>query len=144
MDFERQTLAEGLEAAGFDFGEPAVFSWIGVTMYLTHDAITATLDTVALCPAGTRVVLTYNLPKHALQAMGATTDMVLANIAADMGEPIVSLFLPDEIDRLVRDHGFDDVVHFGPEEARSTYFPGRNDVQFGGAQRLLVATVATP
>ena len=45
---------------------------------------------------------------------------------------------------LVRDRGFDDIVHFGPEEARSTYFAGRNDVQFGGAQRLLVATVATP
>ncbi len=38
----------------------------------------------------------------------------------------------------------EDIVHFGPEEARSTYFQGRSDVQFGGAQRLLVATVAAP
>jgi methyltransferase (TIGR00027 family) len=35
VDFETQTLRQGLEAAGFDFGAPAVFSWIGVTMYLT-------------------------------------------------------------------------------------------------------------
>jgi methyltransferase (TIGR00027 family) len=144
LDFERQTLAQGLEAAGFDFGEPAVFSWIGVTMYLTGEAVTATLDTVRRCPPGTRVVLTYNLPKHALRGMGATTDAAVAGIAAEMGEPLVSLFLPHEIEQLVRDHGFDDIVHFGPEEARSTYFAGRSDVQFGGAQRLLVATVATP
>jgi methyltransferase (TIGR00027 family) len=43
VDFERQTLAEGLDAAGFDVGARAVFSWIGVTMYLTLDAIAATL-----------------------------------------------------------------------------------------------------
>ena len=144
VDFERQTLAEGLDAAGFDFGAPTIFSWIGVTMYLTLDAITTTLATITRCPAGSRVVLTYNLPKHALEAMGASTDRVLAGIAVDMGEPFLSLFFPDEIERLVRDQGFDDIVHFGPEEARSTYFQGRSDVQFGGAQRLLVATVVAP
>jgi methyltransferase (TIGR00027 family) len=142
VDFERQTLADGLDAAGFDFGARAVFSWIGVTMYLTLDAIATTLATVARCPAGTRVVLTYNLPKDALQGMGATTDAVLSGFAVEMGEPFVSLFLPDEIERMLRDHGFDDVVHFGPEEARSMYFSGRTDVRFGGAQRLIAASVA--
>ena len=47
IDFERQTLREGLEQAGFDFAELAVFSWMGVTMYLTLDAINATLATLA-------------------------------------------------------------------------------------------------
>jgi methyltransferase (TIGR00027 family) len=71
LDFEHETLAKGLTAAGFDFGEPAVFSWIGVTMYLTLEAIKTTLDTIAECPAGTRLVLTHNQPKEALQGMGA-------------------------------------------------------------------------
>ena len=47
MDFERQTLREGLAEAGFDFRQLAVFSWVGVTMYLTLDAINATLATMA-------------------------------------------------------------------------------------------------
>jgi methyltransferase (TIGR00027 family) len=38
VDFEHQTLREGLEDAGFAFRRSAVFSWIGVTMYLTLDA----------------------------------------------------------------------------------------------------------
>jgi methyltransferase (TIGR00027 family) len=59
VDFERQTLREGLAAAGFDFGQLAVFSWAGVTMYLTLDAVNATLATMAGCQAGTWVVLTY-------------------------------------------------------------------------------------
>jgi len=32
VDFERQTLRQGLEQAGFSFEEQAVFSWLGVTM----------------------------------------------------------------------------------------------------------------
>ena len=49
VDFERQTLREGLAEAGFDFQQLAVFSWVGVTMYLTLDAINATLAMMAGC-----------------------------------------------------------------------------------------------
>jgi methyltransferase (TIGR00027 family) len=74
VDFERQTLREGLERAGFDFGLPAIFSWIGVTMYLTLDAIHGTLVTVARCAAGSRLVLTYNQPPTALTGATAQID----------------------------------------------------------------------
>jgi methyltransferase (TIGR00027 family) len=141
IDFETQTLRQGLEAAGFDFGAPAVFSWIGVTMYLTLDAIEATLSTIASGPPGTKVVVTYNQPKSALQGLGLGIETVLTRIVDEMGEPMVSLFEPHEAEQLVRRMGFDEVVHFGPEEAVDTYFPGRSDVRFGGAQRLVVATV---
>jgi len=43
--------------------------------------------------------------------------------------------------QLVRELGFQDVAHVGPDEARERSFPGRSDVEFGGAPRLLVATV---
>jgi hypothetical protein len=33
------------------------------------------------------------------------------------------------------------VTHFGPGEALAAYFSGRTDVRFGGAQRLITATV---
>jgi hypothetical protein len=39
--------------------------------------------------------------------------------------------------------GFDQIEDFGPDEAVRTYFPGRDDVRFGGAQRLLVAAVSS-
>jgi methyltransferase (TIGR00027 family) len=141
VDFEAQTLREGLEAAGFDFAAPAVFSWIGVTMYLTLDAIEATLATVASCPAGTRIVLTYDQPRSALQGMGLGIATVLAKIVAEMGEPFVSMFEPAQAEALLRRMGFAEIVHFGPDEAVSTFFPGRADVRFGGGQRLIAATV---
>jgi methyltransferase (TIGR00027 family) len=142
VDFESQTLYEGLVASGFDFGERAVFSWIGVTMYLTLEAIRATLATVAAAPAGTRIVLTYNRPTAALTGLGLAFDTAIRKVADEVGEPFVSLFEPAEVERLLRDQGFDKIIHFGPDEAIQTYFAGRTDVLFAGAQRLVIATVA--
>src|SRR5262249_59713476 len=65
VEFESETLRAGPLAAGFDFGAGAVFAWIGVTMYLTLAAIEATLETVAACPPGSRIVLTHNPPPSA-------------------------------------------------------------------------------
>lgn len=59
-----------------------------------------------------------------------------------MGEPLVSLFRPGEIEGLLHGLGYTAVEHFGPDEAVTTYFPGREDVRFGGAQRIVSATVA--
>jgi methyltransferase (TIGR00027 family) len=140
VDFERQTLREGLEQAGFDFGELAVFSWVGVTMYLTLDAIHATLATMARCRAGTRVVLTYNQPPTALAGSTAQIAATFARLAAEMGEPFLSRFLPAEIAQLLCEHGFGQVTDFGPDEARAAYFPGRTDIEIAGAQRLVAAT----
>src|SRR5579862_553018 len=63
IDFEVQSLHDGLEAAGFDWTQPTMFLWLGVTMYLTIDAIEATLRTVAGCPSGSAVVLDYFLTR---------------------------------------------------------------------------------
>jgi methyltransferase (TIGR00027 family) len=141
VDFERQTLREGLERAGFDFGQPAVFSWIGVTMYLTLEAIHATLGTLAQGRAGTRVVLTYNQPPAALTGGTAQIAATFAGLAAEMGEPFISRFRPAEIGQLLRGHGFGDITDFGPDEARAAYFQGRAGVEIAGAQRLIAATV---
>ena len=43
VDFESEALAARLSSAGFRAGEPAFFSWLGVTMYLTR---TPVLDTI--------------------------------------------------------------------------------------------------
>src|SRR5450631_3487729 len=61
VDFERQSLAEGLNAAGFHAGLPAFFQWLGVTPYLTRQAVTTTLDFVARLPES-EVVFDYAIP----------------------------------------------------------------------------------
>jgi methyltransferase (TIGR00027 family) len=142
VDFEYEALRDGLEAAGFDFGAPAIFSWIGVTMYLTLDAIRSTLATVVSCAGGTRIAVTYNLPRTALAGAALETAKTVGRITEEMGEPIIARFTPDEFEQLLRQIGFTEVAHFGPDEARSTYFADCPDVRFFGIQRLVIGTVA--
>ena len=141
VDFETQTLSAGLLAAGFDFAAGTVFSWIGVTMYLTLAAIEATLETVAVCPPDSRIVLTYNPPPSSLHDEGLAMHSRMSRLVGEMGEPWISLFTPAEAEALLRRCGFGEVDHFGPTEAIRTYFAGRPDVRLGMPQRLLVATV---
>lgn len=144
VDFETQTLRDGLLTAGFDFAASAVFSWIGVTMYLTLAAIEATLETVAACPPDSRIVLTYNLPPSALEGQGRAIGSKMSRSAGEVGEPWLSFFTPAEAEALLRRHGFGKVDRFGPTDAIRTYFAGRPDVRLGMPQRLLVATVGAP
>jgi hypothetical protein len=65
-----------------------------------------------------------------------------AGLAAELGEPFISRFLPGEIARLLHRHDFSEITDFGPDEARATYFPGQDDVEIAGAQRLVAATLA--
>src|SRR5580700_9654396 len=44
IDFEQQTLADGLEQSGFNASAAAFFSWLGVTPYLTREACMNTLS----------------------------------------------------------------------------------------------------
>jgi methyltransferase (TIGR00027 family) len=141
VDFECQGLWPALEEAGFTFAEPAVFSWLGVTMYLTRDAIGQTLSTIARAADGTRVVLTYNQPDRVLDDHAVRVTSAMRSIAAGFGEPFVTLFTREEIDALLREHGFDPMEHVGRDEARARYFGGRQDVEIAGAQALVSAMV---
>ena len=122
MDFERQTLREGLEQAGFAFGDQAVFSWLGVTMYLTLDAIHATLATMAQRRAGTGVVLTYNQPPDVLTSDDAQITAAMAGLAANMGEPFISRFRFAEMARLLHQAGFSQITDFGPGRGAGRLF----------------------
>jgi methyltransferase (TIGR00027 family) len=64
VDFERDTLAHGLEAVGFRGEEPAFFSWLGVVPYLTREAAFATLRFIAGMPRGSGVVFDYSIPRE--------------------------------------------------------------------------------
>ena len=84
VDFEIETLGHGLEAAGFAFGVPAVFTWIGVSMYLTLQAIEATLTSVRGCAAGSKIAMTYDLPRSSLDTRGLALTNAVRDVAADM------------------------------------------------------------
>lgn len=112
VDFERQGLDEGLSASGFRADEPAFFQWLGVTPYLTREAIVSTLDFVAGM-AGSEVVFEYGEPFDNYPPDMRTNLMAVAERAVARGEPWLSLFDPADMSALLqarRFAGFEDVT----------------------------------
>jgi methyltransferase (TIGR00027 family) len=112
IDFERQGLAEGLAAAGFRADQPAYFQWLGVSPYLTREAITATLDFIAAI-AGAEVVFDYSEPLENFPPAMRANLTAVAERAASLGEPWLSLFNATDMATLLQGRrfaGFEDVT----------------------------------
>jgi methyltransferase (TIGR00027 family) len=108
VDFERQSLAEGLDAAGFRSDRAAFFHWLGVVPYLTRDAISATLDFIARVPAS-EMVFDYPEPLENYPPERRANVAAIAQRAASVGEPWVSYFDPAVLAKELSGRGFDDL-----------------------------------
>ncbi|WP_311625474.1 class I SAM-dependent methyltransferase [Streptomyces mooreae] len=117
VDFERDTLAEALDAAGLDRTRPAFFIWLGVTPYLTRDAVLATLRCVAEHTAPVEVVFDYYLePSSAMPPELRAAYETATRRVAEFGEPWLSHFTPDGLADELRAMQLDDIEDFtGPE-----------------------------
>lgn len=105
IDFERQSLAEGLAMAGFRSDRPAYFQWLGVVPYLTREAIVATLDFVASIE-GAEVVFDYGEPLENFPPALRTNLTAIAARAAALGEPWLSMFNPADMTTLLQARRF--------------------------------------
>jgi methyltransferase (TIGR00027 family) len=121
VDFERQSLADGLTRSGFRVDEPAFFQWLGVVPYLTREAISQTLDLIAGIPES-EVVFDYTEPFESYPAERRGRIMAMAESAAARGEPWLSLFDPAELAKLLRATGFAVVEDLGLSELRDRYY----------------------
>ncbi|WFP60508.1 SAM-dependent methyltransferase [Mesorhizobium sp. WSM4904] len=108
VNFERQSLAGELAAAGLNTTEPSFFIWLGVVPYLTREAIFTTLDYIAGIP-GSEVVFDYSEPAGNRDAAGQATLAFYAARVAAIGEPWISFFVPDELAKSLADLGFDEI-----------------------------------
>lgn len=61
VDLESASLSDALCECGFDFGSPTFCAWLGVTHYLTEEAIDRTLEIVCRLPSGSEIVFEYAL-----------------------------------------------------------------------------------
>jgi methyltransferase (TIGR00027 family) len=133
---------ERLAAAGFDAGQPAVVASTGVSMYLTKDAIAATLRQVAALAPGSTLAMTFLLPLE-LMAPEVRPGFELAKKGARAsGTPFISFFTPQEMLALAREAGFREVRHVSAATLTQRYFAGRTDGLRppNNSEELLVAT----
>jgi len=142
VDFETGTLEEGLFRTGFDGRTGTLFSWLGVTVYLSREAITDTLRFVASLPAGSGIVFDYMVPPSLLTATARRGFDLLAHRVASAGEPFRTFFDPPSLQESLRGMGFGGIEDLGPEELNERYFRKRADgLRVGSLAHVLYARV---
>ena len=105
LDFTKDSLAERLIAAGFDPSAKSFFSWLGVTYYLSAEAIDTMLSALSeLCADGSSLVFDYpdesffDAPERRVQ-----NTIMMAKAG---GEPMQSEFSYSELEKLLEKYGF--------------------------------------
>jgi len=125
IDFEHQTLADGLASAGFDPARQTFFTWLGVVPYLTEEAVWSTLGFIAGIPSGAHVVFDYSDPPARLPVEDRINHERRAIRVAELGEAWRSYFEADELRGKLIALGFSEVEDLGPPQIAARYFPNR-------------------
>jgi methyltransferase (TIGR00027 family) len=123
-DFEDGSTTAALEARGFDAGKRTFVLWLGVTPYLTEDAVFATLGELARLPGGAEVVFDYANPPHAIEE-AATRDFhrEMAERVAASGEPFRCCFDSAQLQARARSLGFSEIEDLDRAALGERYLP---------------------
>jgi methyltransferase (TIGR00027 family) len=143
VNFEAgDTWWERLAGSGFAAGQPAVVASTGVSMYLTKQAIVATLRQVAALAPGSTLAMSFLLPIEMADPDVRPGIERAAQGARANGTPFISFFTPSEMLTLARDAGFKQVQHVSAATLGDRYFGGRTDGLRppNNSEELLVAT----
>lgn len=127
VDFERDALRAGLERTRFEFSRPAFFAWLGVTPYLTRDAIMGTLGVIATdMGAGSEIVFDVAAPPGDDPRAKAAREALAAHMEA-AGERLKSEIAPAGLSEDLRRLGFSQVAVADSALLNARYFEGRRD-----------------
>ena len=127
-DLEALELGIRLEEHGFVREAPAFCSVLGVTQYISRDALEALVCYAASMPDQSEIVFSFVLPDDELD--GEDLEAVLYGIASTqaIGEPWLTRVRASEFFDLLSRFGFGEVFHLTPKRAQQRYFVGRDNV----------------
>lgn len=141
VDFEQETLADALLAAGFDPAQRSFFNWLGVVPYLTEQAIFLTLGFIAGLPGGAQVVFDYaNPPASVSEQDGRAAHAALAARVAAVGESFKTYFATDRLRAKLTALGFREIEDLSPAQIAARYFPDQVSAPPGRGGHILRAT----
>ncbi len=143
VDFEKQSLTNRLHQARFKRNAPVFISWLGVTTYLSRDAVMETLRFVAgSCAPGSEIVFDFSLPDEALSEVERLSRTKRTEFVAKLGEPWISHFDPASLEKALTAMGFSEANSVGATEANERYFADRTDTfRFRGSARIMTARI---
>jgi methyltransferase (TIGR00027 family) len=145
-DLSEQALGRVLQDSPFDTSQPAFFSLLGVTMYLSPEANRVTMREIASCSApGSELVFTY-IDQAIFSAPVETANASFAAMqgqVASQGEPFISGFDPESLGRNLESAGLRLDEDLSDIELIARYDPqGLNGLDCAHQSRIARAGVA--
>jgi methyltransferase (TIGR00027 family) len=137
LDLERERLRKGLSRSKLDFSLPTFVSCLGVLAYLTSDTVRHVFQSIAEIPRGSRLVMAFAPKKGCSDAEKISA----SHRAAQHGEPWLTRFEVEELEKELLESGFSAVSFLAPNEAKARYYAGRRDLPPPRMIRLCEATV---
>lgn len=123
-DFEHGSMTGALEAAGLDLKTRTFVIWLGVTPYLTAEAVYATLGELARWPGGAEVVFDYaNPPDRIKEAATRLYHEQMAERVAASGESFRCYFDSGELHTAARRLGYTEIEDLDRAELVQRYLP---------------------
>jgi methyltransferase (TIGR00027 family) len=144
VDFEAgASWRDQLAATDFNPAEPAIVASTGVSMYLTRDAVSASLRQVAALASGSSLAMSFLLPLESLDLNEEPTARGAERGARAEGTPWMSFFTPEEILEMADAAGLVDTRHVPGAALAERYFADRpDDLRPARGEDLLLATTA--
>jgi methyltransferase (TIGR00027 family) len=123
-DFEGGSMIGALKTAGFDPDRKTFVIWLGVTPYLTEEAVFATLSELARFSGGAEVVFDYANPPHAIEEEAARDfHRQMAERVAASGEPFRCYFDSAELHARASTLGFFEIEDLDRAALVARYLP---------------------
>ena len=131
IDFEKQSLNDVLDRAKHDRASPTCWIWEGVVMYLSRDAMRATLAGIAKrsAPGSTLIVNYHTLHRRFLARL----------IFRLIGEPQISAWTPAQMADDLRNVGFVVREDSGMLDWNTRFTQGKANVGRGAYMRIAIA-----
>jgi methyltransferase (TIGR00027 family) len=141
-DLEAQEIAARLDEHGFEREVGTFSSLLGVTQYLSRDAVQAIFRFAASLAAQSEIVFSFTPPDDELDDEELAAAVQSAALTKTMGEPWTTRLRPSEAFGLLTHSGFGEVLHLTPKRAQQRYFADRNDMlRAPKLEQLMAATV---
>lgn len=128
LDFKHDALMRTLEAAGYNSNALTLFSWLGVTYYLTRDVIDATLrDIAAHARSGSTIIFDYLDTDAFIPERTAPRVAKMQAATLQGGELMQTGFDPAALGAELVALGFALQENLSPADIQARYFRGRTD-----------------
>lgn len=126
-------------SAGFDSHQPAIVTSIGVSMYLTIEAM---MRQIAALAVGSTFATTYLLPFDLIDPKEHPMREWAEQGARQSGTPMISYLSPTQVLNMAREAGFKEAIHISADNLAQRYFSNRTDgLHPAKSEEILVAKV---